>query len=424
MKPAFFVLPLAALAIGALGWFARREPPPPEISRLPAKSARDAAEKGKDPSLAARLREREAGDGIDWKPLFARQVVLMREAPTHQSRAFREKLLKLSAAELIAGLDALATAGLSDSERSHFERTLAEVLGQREPQLVLERFAAWLDDKSGFLPQQLAATFRNWSARDPSAAAAWLDRQLAAGNFEPAHPDVPNLNHLRFEAGLIRILVDRDPVAAARRLAALPEDHRARVFDNESIFPMSIRLESASALADLIRGQIPEPQRAATLATATASLVHQGGYPAVGDFLGKIEASSAERAAVVSRALEGWLTREEMTSSVEETRAWIVAQAPDDAGRLTGEALAHLSEWLDFSEMAEEALQIRQDSGRDDTLAAFLGSAAARQHRPAARQLIDQIADPAKREYLTHWLSDNPHPAPRPPREPEAGDGS
>jgi hypothetical protein len=295
---------------------------------------------------------------------------------------------------------------LSDDAKRQLEGTLIGILSNKDPQAALERFADRIGGSDGGLTWQLSNAFQSWSAKDATAAAAWMDAQVAAGTFENKRLDGQHDPRIRFEAGLIQNLAASDPAEAARRLAALPEDQRDEVFTSR--FHFRIRPGTEKAVADLIRTQVAADDRLSTLGRSSAPLVKEG-YGKVGEFLGTIDASAEERAAVVGEALrERFKNEEEMTTSVEETRAWILAQAPADAERLTGEALAHMSEWMEFPEMAKEALKYRQASGNDDALVAFLKNAPA-ESRFEILELAEKISDPAKRDEVTSRFLNNPN---------------
>jgi hypothetical protein len=346
---------------------------------------------------------------VDWKKIAATQAAMKSggDGDMRAMVALQKTLLALSAGELLAGLDEIVTLDLSDDAKRQLEGTLIGILANKDPQAALERYADRIAGPDGGLTWQLSNAFQSWSAKDATAAAAWMDAQVAAGTFENKRLDGQHDPRIRFEAGLIQNLAASDPAEAARRLASLPEDQRDEVFTNS--FHFRIRPGTEKAVADLIRTQVPEKERLSTLGRSSAPLVRQGGYGKVGDFLGAIDASAEERAAVVGEALrERFKGLDEMTTSPGETREWILAQAPADAERLSGEALAHLSEWLEFPEMAQEALKYQQASGTDDALVAFLKNAPDRS-RTEILELAGKISDPVKRAEVEARFLNNPN---------------
>jgi hypothetical protein len=420
MKPTHLLPPLLALvAAGAWIGSQRRSISTLELESEALRGRIEVARQGpasamEDPSFASQRNAKSGsprtGSKVDWKKIAATQTA-MKSGGDEDMRAMislQKTLLALSAEELLAGLDEMAALDLSDDARRQLEGIMIGVLANKDPQAALERFADHIGGSDGGLTWQLSNAFQSWSAKDATAAAAWMDAQVEAGTFENKRLDGQNDPRIRFEAGLIQHLAASDPAEAARRLASLPEDQRDDVFTGR--FHFRIRPGTEKAVADLIRTQVAADERLSTLGRSSAPLVREG-YGKVGEFLGAIDASAEERAAVVSEALrERFKGQDEMTTSAEETRAWILAQAPADAERLSGEALAHLSEWLEFPDMAQEALKYQQASGNDDALVAFL------KHAPETSrfeilELAEKISDPVKRDEVTRRFINNPNRA-------------
>jgi hypothetical protein len=422
MKPTLLLPPLAALIIAGTWLGLQRQ----SIATLQLESAalgeriaaaRTASPPAADPSFAARQRTNSlrSGSKVDWKKVAAAQIAMRSGQGASDMRAMVElqkTLRDLSPEELLAGLDEIAALDLSNDARRELESTLIGILAHKDPELVLERFADRIGGPNGTISWELASAFQSWSGQDATAATAWMDRQLAAGTFDSKSLDGRNDTRLRFEAGLIQNLAESDPAAAARRLAALPEDQRAGVF-RQGMF-LRIKPGNGKAIADLIRTQLPENSRVHSLAEASRSLVDQGGFERVGDFLGEIDASAAERSAIVGQALLRQLDeRNETPPEIEETRAWILAQAPADAERLTGVTLARMVGQRDFSEMAAEALKFQQSSGSDEALIAFL-THAPDYSRSEILELAEKISDPVKRNEVTSRFINNPNRMERP----------
>jgi hypothetical protein len=418
MKPTHLLPPILALVAAGLWIGSQRR----SISTLELESEalrgrlevarEDPATAAADPSFASRQQAKSkppgAGSKVDWKKIAASQAAMKSDGDGDMRAmiTLQKTLLAMSAEELIAGLDEIATLDLSEDAKRELEGTLIGVLSNKDPQAALERFAGRIGGPDGGLTWQLSNAFQSWSAKDATAAAAWMDAQVAAGTFENKRLDGQHDPRIRFEAGLIQHLAASDPAEAARRLASLPEDQRDEIFNSR--FHFRIRPGTEKAVADLIRTQVAADDRLSTLGRTSAPLVKEG-YGEIDEFLGAINASTEERAAVVGEALrERFKGQDEMTTSVEETRAWILAQAPADAERLSGEALAHLSEWLEFPDMAKEALKYQQASGNDDALVAFLKNAR-ETSRDEILELAGKISDPVKRAEVEARFINNPN---------------
>ncbi len=410
MKPLLFLPPAVALAVSAL-WLGSRHRTCAALEKENQvlsgriEAARREAPEGGGPLSGERgtAGGKTAEKGIDWKEL-ARLATLSGEGGdiAHMKAviAVQKQLQELSADELLEGLDRIAAMEFSADARREIESMFIGALAQKDPERVLERYADRLDSRG--LQWQISSAFQAWARKDAVAAALWMDRQIAEGKFEVKSLEARNSPRLRFEAGLAGALLESDPAAAAARIAALPEDQRAEVFD-QGVF--SLKPGTEKAYAEVVRAQVPEGEQAATLARPARRLLSQGGYAKVGEFLGAIDASREERAAVVEESLRVHIGRgSEQKTSVEESREWILQQAPEDAGRLTGVALGQMTEWHDYSEMAERALDYRDSGGGDDVLVAFLQSEASRNHREEAAKLLEGVSDEAKREELRKSL--------------------
>jgi hypothetical protein len=338
-----------------------------------------------DQSVASRVAARVPGTGgkIDWKQIALRQAA-MAAGSSSDMRAMMEMqqtLLHLSADELVAALGEIAALGLAASERNPLEQMIVGILAKKDPQRLLEHYADRIGDDRDSLSWQFSHAFGQWALKQPMEAMAWMDQRLAEGRFVSKSLDGGNQNRVRFEAALVKtLLASGDPAAAEQRVAGLPEEQRHGLF-GQGLF-LTMKPGSEAALAGMVRRQLPEAQRIQTLAGAASQLVGRGGY-----------------------AVRTWIDRQpELKTSIAETRDWIVAQAPADAERLTGEALGHMAGYQDYDSMAKLALQYQAEGGSDDTLVAFLEQSASRQHPDQAAVLAQRISDPEKRARILKYL--------------------
>ena len=405
MNPAVLLPPAFALIIVAV-WIGpqRREILSLSKENEVLKSHIDAARLNRsyatNQPLAARLSKKQPSDEekTNWKELASLHsepnsgVQIVREM-----MKLRTKLLKMSAEELLAGLDEIAALDTSEKTKEQLVQAVIGVLAQKAPELTLDRFADLLRD--GDMNRQLAEAFNHWIDQDRAAATAWMDRQIGAGNFDSKSLDGRSQSRISFEAALLRNLITTDPTAAAARLDSIPEDQRSEIFTQGRF--SQIKPGTEKALAKIIRGSLPEALQASTLASISTQAFQQGGLEGTGDFLTEIEASPNERAAIINSALAIQMQRDpEAASDIEVTRAWIQEQAPDSVERLTGEQLGRMTRSGDFQQMAAKALEYQQASGSDDVLIGFIES------RPTApyeelMELTHKIADPTERERIS-----------------------
>jgi hypothetical protein len=350
---------------------------------------------GTDSSLvAARSGAKTAGDSgaIDWKALADTMAQAQRGGmPDMRSMMkLQSTLMAMDGAQLTAALDEIAALELGNEARRALEG--------------MERFIGQLDDPHGAMSWQLASAFQQWSLKDGAAAMAWFDARIAAGDFESKSLDGKNQARLQFEAAIVGSLLAGDPAAAGQRIAALPEDQRAQLFQ-QGMF-IHLKPGSEKAYAALVREHVPEDQRGMAFNGATGMMVHQGGYEKIGSFLDDIEATPAERKTIAAEAArtkmqqlshQGTIDR----AALDEMRAWVGSQSPDAVDAITGEALGNLYnprvKWEDNARLVAE---LHAEGGGDDLLTSFLEGHQAMQHPDLAKELAAKIEDETKRAEL------------------------
>ncbi len=245
-----------------------------------------------------------------------------------------------------------------------------------------------------------------WTRQNLSAAAAWFDRQLTDETLDPVPGSGGNLLDPKtsFESLLVRALAAHDPAAASKRLLSMSEATRAAAWHGDWF--SRLRTDQVKAVADFLRdhsGGDPE-----LWARAATGRLRQGTLAYAAEFLNTIEPSPDERSALVAESLRcRILEGDELRTSPGEARAWILEHAGHDADRLTGVALAQFAEWHDFAEMAQLALNYRNESGQDEVLVAFL-KAAPEHHRPQILLMADEVGDQAARDAIARRFVGGP----------------
>jgi hypothetical protein len=350
---------------------------------------------------------------IDWQKVAA-QFAEMRQAggmgDMRTMMRFQQRLQAMSKEELVTALDEIAALDLPAETRNMLEQMILGPLVEKDPELALTQFIDRVQENDGSLSWQLSTAIQNWAKKDPAAAIAWFDQQIAAGKFDSKSLDGKSSARLHFEGNLICVLLSSDPDAAGRRLAGLPEDQRDEALSQFSRQPLEEK--DQLAFANLVRNQVPEKEQTRTLAQQASRLVSDEGYSKVTGFLDRIQATPAERTATVEQAAENRIqsisfqkkvTREDLDSM----REWVTAQAPEKTGAVTGKALADASQngrKMEFSEAAGLAVQYHDASGNDEVLSAFLDGWPARQNKEQARLLAEKISDVKRREEILKKL--------------------
>jgi hypothetical protein len=419
MKPLHFLPPAVALVASGL-WLGLQQRSISTLEtetvllRQHVEAAKHAATADDSSLAAARTNGKKANEpeAIDWKSLADTMAKAERGSGMPDIRAMmklQSKLMSLSGAELTAALDEIAGLELSNDARRSLENMLINLLAQKEPKLVLDRYLDRLNDtRSGMGSWQLAHAFQQWAGKDSAAATAWLDAQIAAGKFDSKSLDGKSQSRQQFEAAVLASLIASDVNAAGKRLAAMPEDQRLEMFQSGAF--MNMKPGTEENFATLVRENVPENQRGQAFSNATNMMVHQGGYEKVDKFLDEIDATPGERKDIVKQAAVNKIQQLSHNGAVErkeidEMRAWVAQSSPDNVDTITGESLGTLwgreSKWEDNAKLISE---LHAEKPSDDLLVSFLSGHQASRNHEAALELAAKISDETKRAEVTARL--------------------
>lgn len=346
-------------------------------------------------NMSARLKEIENSDGIgDIRTMLA----------------FQKRVSEMSEEEIIAALAEISKLDLSAEDKAKLEEMLVGPLIEKDPELALATFAGRIPIEDDGVASELASALGAWAKKDPVAAAAWFDRQIAAGLFESKSLDGQSQMRMEFEAAMVGVLLESDIAAASQRIAALPDDQRREALEQIPFSELSPA--GRKAYAELVRGLVPQDERAGSFTHVISDLIPDGGYTAVDAFLDGIQATPEERAVSARQAANSQLEeiageRAVTRADVDAMREWLERQAPGTADRVTGEALADAAQEggeFGFEEASKLALEYHNSSGNDEVLVAFLESFAARSNLEEALPLADKITDPKLRDEVLKRL--------------------
>ncbi len=356
-----------------------------------------------------------ASGAIDWKDFSARMLGMDDESggSADDLRAMAEIQNRISAMtrdELIAALAEVASLDMDAEEKASLEEMLMESLIEKDPQYALERYADRIKDDDDSVGWQLSSALTGWAKKDPAAATRWMDAQIAAGLFDSKSLDGHSQPRLEFEAALVGQLLGSDPAAAQNRISALPEDQRREALEQISFSELSPAEQKL--YAEMIRGFVPQDERAGSFTHVISELIPDGGYDRVSSFLDDIQATPEEREVSAREAanaqLEEIATDRAVTrADVDAMRKWLESEAPGTVDRVTGEALGDAAQEegeFGFEQASALALEYQRKSGNDDVLVAFLESFAARSNLEQALHLADKINDPKRRQEIIESL--------------------
>jgi hypothetical protein len=349
---------------------------------------------------------------LDWKKIAASLAEMQRGGGMSDMRSqikLQQRLQAMSQEELISALDEIATLDLPKESRKALEQTLMSSLAQKDPEYALTRFNDRLHNDQDSMSWLLANAMSEWIKKDPARANMWFDEQITAGKFDSKSLDGKSRVRLTFEACMIDNLLGSDPDSAGRRLASLPEDQRKETLQR---FNLRHKEEDQAAFAKLVRAHLPKDDQASALANKASALADDKGYVKVTEFLGRVNATPAERQTCVERTatsrIESISFQKKVTrSDLDTMREWVNAQAPEVTGSVTGKALAEATRsnrGLAFSEAAEFAVEYNTAAGNDEVLKSFLDGYPARQNKDQALLLAQKITDESVRAEILKKL--------------------
>lgn len=347
---------------------------------------------------------------MDWGKLalalrqgYGESITDMRELAN-----FRERLGQMTKEELVTALAEIAAIDPPSDSHRMLELAIVLSLIEQDPALaVTSLYNQPLDDRVVF--SLMLRALPRWAGQDPAKAFAWFDQQIAAGKLESKALDEGGSLRTTLEATLFKGLFASDPNAAIRRLAAQPEGQRGELLMNSRLEPL--KGPEQLAYAKMIRSQVPANEQANLFSKLASTVVADGGFAKVSEFLDRIQAGPAERATCAEEAAMAKLTQqasEKITpNDLDKMRTWVSGQAPLDTAKITGKILGNAMQGehpIGFSEAAAMALQYNQASGNDDVLSSFLKSPGARENKDQARALAAKISEVKLREEILKTL--------------------
>jgi hypothetical protein len=347
---------------------------------------------------------------IDWKGMSAKMQGMNHGAmPDMRAMMNLQKmLLDLSAEELCAHLDEIAGLDLEPDAQRELETMLVDILAKKDPQMALMRFGDRLGEEGSGLDWHLGSALHQWGEKDPTAAAAWLDRQIAAGKYESKSLDGKNMMLDRLEGSLLGALLKESPAAATARVEAMSGERREELFQHG--FAFQIGKKNGAAYAQLVRDIMPSEKVGGILAKAATLFSMSEGFTRVDEFITTSKATDEERKPIVEEVMKQKISRIDpsmvTSDQIDEIRKWGTGQSPAAVDKATGKGLAD-SLWRggDFENASSLVLKYHESASGDDVLSAFLQNGSVLQgHADEAKAMIDRIRDPALREEIRNLI--------------------
>lgn len=157
---------------------------------------------------------------------------------------------EMSGDELTRAYTQMATLPVDAPFRNYLEAIMLKQLKEKNPEFAFTQLLAKCQNEDT-APLKLG-DFDQWLAKDPTAAAAWYERQIAANVFDKTL-DGKTPNMVPFEAAFMMSLLASDPAAAEQRMNNIPPDLRGSLVD----YVWDVPKEKSKAFVDLLRKSMP-----------------------------------------------------------------------------------------------------------------------------------------------------------------------
>jgi hypothetical protein len=330
-----------------------------------------------------------------------------------------EKLAsEMSADELERAYAEMSALPVHGPLREDLEWVMLKELESKNPEFAFSQYIA-KHQNQGKAPARIGM-FNDWLTRDPAAATAWYESQLATGVYHNGLGGNFSIL-LPFESALIMFLLAYDPAAAEQRMNNIPPELRGGLGD----YLWNVPKENGAAFVDLLRNTMPVEEymgilRNNSLTEYNFSLSNDSDPQNVQKNLENLGVTPEERSTLMVQQFAALAEYRAMRDrgnipsreKFEDHRRWIQAVDPSSADRATGFALqAYLERSMttgaqDFVERI--AVDYHGAGAGDELLIPLIeGSANGKVPFPRdrARVLAMMISDPRLREELLQRLN-------------------
>lgn len=357
-------------------------------------------EASSDAPVASKASSNTINTPRDWKSLFRILSGEVKDSgiTKHKAKEELKSLIpKMGKDELMAAH--LDVKGLPSSApgRYYLEGAILENLELHHPEYAFSQYSA-NENTDGL------SRFHRWLTRDPAAAMAWYESEVAKGMFDKTLGDNLNLRHT-FEASFITSLLTTDPAAAESRMNQIPPEQRywfaLQRFERSETDP--------KALADLIRKTISKNDQAGLIVIKTLDQDHLDDTAKVVERLSYINATQEERYALLQTVASKGLNFKTFDSnSMKQYREWSLAIDPSSADRTTGLAFAqHANSFNNIDYITKLANNYHSLGAGDDFIIGFLVVSESRRTEiplDTAREFAMKIQDQTRRNEILQNL--------------------
>jgi hypothetical protein len=329
-----------------------------------------------------------------------------------------EKLAsEMSGDELVRAYTEMAALPVEAEFRNYLESMMLDELKGKNPEFAFSQYLAKCQNES--IDPVRMGDFRKWLARDPAAATAWYESQVAGEVFDKTL-DGKSPTMIPFESAFIMSLLASDPAAAEQRLNKLPPDLRASV----GTYVWDVPKENSKDFVDMLRRSMPMEQYMAILKdnslTDNFRFDSKSDPKNIQENMERLGFSPEERSTLMAQQFAEAAKYRAMRDTgndpsrekFDDLRARIQAIDPSSADQATGVALQSYlesSKTTGAQDFVEKIATDYHDSGAGDELLIPLieGSANGSISYPKdrARVLATKISDDTLREEMLRKLN-------------------
>ena len=314
----------------------------------------------------------------------------------------RQLLVEMNEDELTAAYQEMNALPLSPKNRWELEDVMLYYLESKNPEFAFSQHIARFE-KNDQLTDGIGR-FDEWLNRDPAAATAWYEGEVAKGTFDKTLDGKSSLR-LPFEAAYVRSLLASDPAAAESKMNAISPEQRKELFATYFKYPQG----DPKPLVDLIRKTMPKEEQAELVITQIHVLRDTD---KVLERLAIINATQEERSLLLQKLASKYLNSDKLDNALlKQYRDWSLAVDPSSSDRSAGLAFAQYTENRqtpqDYEYLTKLAIEFHGLGAGDDFIIGLVeGSGTSRTPLPLenARTLAMKISDQTRRNQILEKL--------------------
>ena len=337
---------------------------------------------------------------------------------TSACRRLENLASEMSGDELVRAYTEMAALPVEAEFRNYLESMMLDRLKGKNPEFAFSQYLAKCQNE-GIDPIRMG-DFSKWLARDPAAATAWYESQVAGEVFDKTL-DGKSPTMIPFESAFIMTLLVSVPAAAEQRLNNLPPDLRASV----GTYMWDVPKENSKDFVDMLRRSMPMEEYMAILKDNSLTEYNfrfdsKNDPKDIQKNMDRLGFSPEERSTLMAQQFAEIAKYRAMRDrgnapsreKFDDLRARIQAIDPSSADQATGVALQtylESSKTTGAQDFVEKIATDYHDSGAGDELLIplIMGSANGSMSYPKdrARVLATKISDDRLREEMLQELN-------------------